>query len=236
MNTEEGKVVLEKIQWVKQTAPHLSVGVVTPFAAQRDWLRDEVDGLGLASEVLVDTAYGFQGDERDVMFFSAVVAPGITPGACQWVEQPPNLINVALTRAREALFVVADFDFCRQQNGLLRHLADYCRDVQVLRDTSPAELSLYSWMIVEGLTPVVHPRIGDHEVDFTLKGEGGTQVAVEVDGAEHHDDRVQRDRGINAYLEGRGFRVVRISGRAAMETPHDVIHQITTAMSSATQR
>jgi very-short-patch-repair endonuclease len=204
---------------------------VTPFAAQRDWLREQVDRLGLASEVLVDTAYGFQGDERDVMFFSPVVARGITPGACNWVEQPPNLINVALTRAREALFVVADFDFCRQQRGLLRDLADYCRDVQTLRDTSPAELALYSWMIVEGLTPIVHPRIGDHEVDFTLRGVGGVQVAVEVDGAEFHDGKTQRDGGINAYLEGRGFRVVRVSGRAAIETPHDVIHQIKVAMS-----
>jgi very-short-patch-repair endonuclease len=86
-------------------------------------------------------------------------------------------------------------------------------------------------MIVEGLNPAVHPRIGDHEVDFTLRGESGIQVAVEVDGSEYHDGRSERDGGINAYLEGRGFRVVRIPGRAALETPHDVIHRIREAIS-----
>ncbi len=57
---------LKKIQDLKQRdSRSLSVGVVTPFKAQKDFLRDRLDALRLASEVLVDTAHGFQGDERD---------------------------------------------------------------------------------------------------------------------------------------------------------------------------
>jgi very-short-patch-repair endonuclease len=226
VNQEEGRAVLERLQSIRTQAPHLSIGVVTPFAAQKEWLREQVQALGLASEVLVDTAYGFQGDERDVMIFSAVVAKGITSSACRWVESPPNLVNVALTRARDALFVVADFDYCMQQEGILRKLAEYCKEVQVLRDTSPAELELYSWMIVEGLTPVVHPRVGDHEVDFELKAGNGIRLAVEVDGRPHHEDWNQRDAAIDAYLEGRGYRVLRVPARAVLETPHEVVHRI----------
>lgn len=230
LNVEEGKAVLAKISEIRAQASHLSIGVVTPFAAQKEWLREQVLQMGLASEVLVDTAYGFQGDERDVIIFSAVVAKGITPSACRWVESPPNLVNVALTRAREALFVVADFDFCLQQEGILKKLAEYCKDVQLLRDTSPAEIELYSWLVVEGLNPAIHPRVGDHELDFELRAENGVRLAVEVDGAEYHDGRETRDRGIDAYLEGRGYRVLRVPARAVLETPHEVVHRINEAL------
>jgi len=232
LNREEGKAVLAQIQSIRAQAPHLSIGVVTPFAAQKEWLREQVQGISLASEVLVDTAYGFQGDERDVMIFSPVVAKGITASACRWVESPPNLVNVALTRAREALFVVADFDYCMQQEGILKSLAVYCKELQVLRETSPAELELYSWMIVEGLHPKIHARVGDHEIDFELRAKNGVRVAVEVDGAEHHDGKTQRDAGIDAYLEGRGYRVVRVAARAVLETPNEVVHKIMEALVS----
>ena len=71
VNIAEAEKVLELIQNLKAgDSRFLSIGVVTPFAAQKDLLRDQLDALRLASEVLVDTAYGFQGDERDIIIFS----------------------------------------------------------------------------------------------------------------------------------------------------------------------
>lgn len=204
----------------------LRIGVVTPFAAQKEYLRERIDELRLASEILADTANGFQGDERDVIIFSPVVARGITPSACRWVESPPNLVNVALTRAREALFVVADFEFCLQQEGILRKLALYCKDVQLLRETSPAELELFSWMVVKGWEPRVHPRIGDIEVDFTLDAPTGDRLAIEVDGREHHQHTPEQDNARDAYLVGLGYSVLRVPARAVLETPFDVVHTI----------
>jgi very-short-patch-repair endonuclease len=180
----------------------------------------------LTSEVLVDTANGFQGDERDVMLFSPVVAKGITPAASRWVETPPNLINVAITRAREALFVVADFDYCLQQQGILRQLALYCRDIQLLRDTSPAELELFSWMVVKGWEPKVHIRLGDIEVDFILQTSNGARLAIEVDGRQYHEKTPEMDKARDAYLVAQGYDVVRIPAREVLETPFEVVHQI----------
>ena len=232
VNEPEGQAVLALIAKLRET-PGMqgrSIGVVTPFAAQKNWLREQIETRGWSAEIFVDSAYGFQGDERDIIIFSPVVARGITPSASRWVESPPNLINVALTRAREALYVVADFDYCLRQEGLLRKLALYCRDIQTLRDTSPAELELYSWMMVQGWTPIIHPRIADVEADFAITGENGIKIAIEVDGKAHHEGRKEQDKARDAFLQAQGYRVVRIPARAVIETPYEVINTIEKAL------
>jgi hypothetical protein len=229
-NVPEAQAVMGLIRSLHSNTgmQHYSIGVVTPFSAQKDLLRNLMETEGVASKILVDSAYGFQGDERDIIIFSPVVAAGITSSASKWVESPPNLINVALTRARQALFVVADFDYCLQQepSGILRKLADYCNDVQTLRDTSPAELELFSWMIVEGWSPEIHPRIGDVEVDFSLRSKEGVRLALEVDGVEFHENRETTDRSRDSFLQAQGWKVLRFPARAILETPYNVIAKI----------
>jgi very-short-patch-repair endonuclease len=197
---------------------------VTSFRAQKELLIDLLTAANLATGILVDTAHGFQGDERDVMLFSPVVAKGISPGTSRWVESPPNLINVALTRAREALFVVADFDYLKQQDGILRKLALYCDDISLLRETSPAELALFSLLVVDGWQPEVHPVIGDIEVDFLLE-RSGIRLVIEVDGEEYHKNK-EEDKARDAFLRGRGYEVLRIPAGDVLATPHQVIHDI----------
>ncbi len=227
LNEPEGRRVLEVLARLKQgDARCLSVGIVTPFSAQKEWLRNEIDALGLTSEVLVDTANGFQGDERDVIIFSPVVAKGIQEHSARWVESPPNLINVAITRARDILFVVADLEYCMRQDGILRKLALYCKDIQLLRKTSPAELELYSWMLVKGWSPKIHQPVGDLEVDFILDGSKGNRIAIEVDGQEHHEGTLEQDKARDAFLLGRGYDVLRIQAREVFETPFEVLHRI----------
>ena len=227
LNPIEGQRVLELIKELKSgPSKHLSIGVVTPFAAHKEWLRKNIEPLGFASDVLIDTAYGFQGDERDVIIFSTVVARGMTGSASKWVESPPNLVNVALTRAREALYVVSDFDQCMQEDGILRKLAQYCRDIQLLRDTSPAELELFSWMTVKGWLPKIHPRIADIEVDFVLLQRDREPIAIEVDGREYHEEAAEADRARDAFLSANGYQVLRIPARDVLQTPFDVIHRI----------
>ena len=55
-----------------------TVGVVTPFVQQKirlyDALCQEIPlGHRMRTQLLVDTAHGFQGDERDVMIMSLCV-------------------------------------------------------------------------------------------------------------------------------------------------------------------
>lgn len=89
----------------------ISIGVVTPFKAQADLLRYGLESLG--EDITVGTAHTFQGDEKDIILFSTVIAPGIEAGTVNWLKQTENLLNVAITRARLALFVVGNYNYCQ---------------------------------------------------------------------------------------------------------------------------
>lgn len=225
-NPPEIEAVCDLVRRLRQSAEgrSRSLGIVTPFRAQMNSIAASLQTLGLLDGVTVGTAHTYQGDERDLMIFSPVVARGIGDGAARWVENPKNLINVAVTRARMALFVVADFDICRLQTGILGELAKYVDTVQKLRETSQDELELFSWMVVQGWNPLVHHVERDIEIDFVLTHEG-RRLAIEVD-SPPHENTTEQDKARDTFLRGMGYDVLRIPGRAVRETPSLVIKRI----------
>jgi hypothetical protein len=225
-NPPETEAVCDLVRRLRQSpeARSRSLGIVTPFRAQVEAVAERLQSLQLSDGVTVGTAHTFQGDERDIMIFSPVVARGISEGAARWVENPKNLINVAVTRARLALFVVADFDICRIQAGILGDLAKYVDTVEKLLKTSKDELELFSLMVVQGWNPRVHHVERDIEIDFVLTHEG-KRLAIEVDGPQH-ENTTEQDNARDTFLRGMGYDVLRIPGRAVRETPSLVIKQI----------
>lgn len=201
-----------------------TIGVVTPFRAQKTAITELLQERSILQGIVVDTVHRFQGDERDVILFSPVVSEGMSDGAARWVESPPNLVNVAVTRARDAFFFVADFEACRQQQGILGLLTKYVEIVEELRRTSDAELKLFTELITIGENPEVHVSIGDIEVDFVLE-KLGKKLVVEVDGSQH-EETTTVDAGRDAYLRGLGFDVLRVTARDVRETPALVIKRV----------
>lgn len=222
-NRPESDSVCELVNELKlnPTTRNLSIGIVTPFTAQQKLIQYTLND----DNITVGTAHTFQGDERDIMIFSPVVANGVSEGSIKWVAEPYNLINVAITRAKLALFVVADFEFCREQNGILGKLIKYVEKVELLRKTSYGELELFSMMIIEGWNPEVHLRKRDLETDFVMNY-NGIRLAIEVDGREHHKGTKEADDARDTFLRAQGYEVLRIPARAISETPIDVINQI----------
>jgi very-short-patch-repair endonuclease len=191
-----------------------SVGVVTPFRAQAQLLqslvqaRRELDSVAARAELLVDTVHKFQGDERDVMFFSPVVSKGISAGALGFLRGNGNLFNVAITRARGLLHVVGDrkaaatcgVDYLENFAGYVSTLdaarvepagvapAVVAQDYPVV--THPERVSeweriLYRSMVAAGLRPIPQFSVEQYDLDFALF-EGSHKLAIEVDGERYH--------------------------------------------------
>lgn len=92
------------------------VAIVTPFKGQKEHLisavakaygiarRDQNDKAALYNRMVIDTVHSLQGAERPVVIFSMVEST--QPSEKQFYDDGTNLINVAVSRAKE-MFVVA---------------------------------------------------------------------------------------------------------------------------------
>ncbi|WP_255951946.1 caspase, EACC1-associated type [Streptomyces odontomachi] len=111
------RVVDELLARLPQDA---TLGVVTPFRAQKDMLarvwRDD-------DRVRVGTVHAFQGGQRDVMVLSPVATDNTPSRTTHWVASQVNLWNVAVTRAKSQLITVGSHAFWQAQSGLPALLA-----------------------------------------------------------------------------------------------------------------
>jgi hypothetical protein len=103
---EVADVALCVQELVAELPESATIGVVTPYAPQKDALCEALATFG--DRVRVGTVHRFQGGERDVMVFSLVASAGYPPRRFDWADQQPELWNVAITRARSRLIVVGD--------------------------------------------------------------------------------------------------------------------------------
>ena len=88
----------------------VSIGIVTPFRDQADFIKSRLDD-SLKNNVEVNTAHGFQGDEKDVIIYSLVITDNSPQRKVNWIDNiVPNLVNVAVTRARQTLYLVGNAD------------------------------------------------------------------------------------------------------------------------------
>ena len=84
-----------------------SIGVITPFVNQRKLIEEEIKDKNLLN-VSCGTVHAFQGDEKDVILLSTVLTNQTQAGTYNWLKNNKELINVATSRARDKLIVLAD--------------------------------------------------------------------------------------------------------------------------------
>lgn len=95
-----------------------SIGVITPFVNQKKLIEDTLSANGLKN-VSCGTVHAFQGDEKDVVLFSTVLTNQTQRGTYDWLKNNKELINVATSRAKDKLIVLADsknLDRLKQNN------------------------------------------------------------------------------------------------------------------------
>ena len=242
VNAIEAKAVVEVMRdLVLKNGYRGSLGVVTPFRAQANMITQLVnqDKVLLAELVtrsfLADTVHKFQGDERDVMFFSPVVAGGLPAGAQGFLRSNGNLFNVAITRARAQLIVVGDRAACSSCDiGYLSRFANYAASLEsataedietresqlgpvyppVARPemVSDWERDFYVAAYSAGISLIPQYSIEKYVVDFLLTSDQRS-LAIEIDGERYHrnwtGELCRRDQIRNQRLIELGYDVMR---------------------------
>lgn len=227
-NENEAKVVAELVDSLVHSRKYdpRTIGIVTPFKLQKEIIQTELARLKI-EDVIVGTAHTFQGDERRIIIFSPVMSRNMDPGAVNFIQNPVNLINVALSRAKDALYVVANYEFCKKSGGIMADLIRYIETVDVLRKSAKEsgyeKLYLFSLMLVEGWKPEVDVRIGGVDVDFALN-EGGMALAVNI---VYKSEISMEEKAIrHEKLKKHGYDVMEIRVRKISDTPREVISDI----------
>lgn len=87
-----------------------SVFVISPFRKVARHCRSLLRAMRFPEErVRCGTIHTFQGREADIVFLVLGSAPGQAGwGSRQWASRTPNILNVALTRARSLIYVIGN--------------------------------------------------------------------------------------------------------------------------------
>ena len=115
---EEGEVVLRLLRALEAAGVSPDLYIVTPFVVVADSLRRIVRASGIVerwgenpwrwTEDRIGTVHTVQGREAEAVVFVLGAPQPQQTGARNWAGGVPNLLNVAVTRAKERLYVVGN--------------------------------------------------------------------------------------------------------------------------------
>ena len=224
---EMNTVVQKVIEIAKNNPNNIEIGVVTPFRLQANRIRQAlVNQLNPAiwhrTNLLVDTAVKFQGDERDIMIFSPVVTRDMPSGIRYYHESTSNLVNVSITRARARLIVIGNLDACRACGiKYLQDFADYVINLSNAEDVklesggafeSPYEEILYKALKERNIITMPQYTFDQYRLDLVYISDK-INLDIEIDGVTYHTDwtgkRLQQDIIRNRKLQKKGWTVLR---------------------------
>ncbi len=100
-----------------------TMGIVAPYRNQVELLKKRFGN----KDILIDTVHKFQGKEKTAIIMSTVSNKIQTFEDDERIDflNNPNLINVAISRAQDILYIIASTDLLRQEGSLLCDLSKY---------------------------------------------------------------------------------------------------------------
>mgnify|MGYP000843881585 CR=1 FL=1 len=231
----------------KISSTNLTVGIVTPYSRQQDAIAEIITKstppeLIERHNVKVLTAHKFQGSEKDIMIFSLVLASQGNGNSDRWYNIYPQILNVALSRAKYLLYIVGDKSFCHRRQGVLKTLVETYDEIKrqeklekyILAGDfdSPTEKYLFERLQAvdfEQFGYELRPKLvfKRYTLDFALLGKN--KIDVECDGTQHEIiegfpviEDVERDD----FMTREGWKVLRFPNHRVLSQTEAVIEQI----------
>ena len=130
---KEGAAVMTLLCTLKAAGCAPDLYIVTPFLVVQQKMRKHLHESGILTGWVdnpwrwinehVGTVHTVQGREAEAVIFVLGAPNGQQTGARNWAGYNPNLLNVAITRAQEVLYVVGNKEHWKQA-GCFQYLSD----------------------------------------------------------------------------------------------------------------
>lgn len=129
----EGEQVLQMLLRLKRAGIKPNIYIITPFVIVQDRLRERIRTSGILTDWVenpyhwpyerIGTVHTVQGREAEGVILVLGAPLARQTGARGWAGGLPNLLNVAISRAQEVLYVVGNRDLWKK-SGVFSELSD----------------------------------------------------------------------------------------------------------------
>ncbi len=187
------------------------IGVIAPYRAQADLIEKLVasEKYPAGIEIQVGTIHGFQGDECDIIFVVFNTPAYISESKDMFLNKK-TILNVAISRARDYLFVVMPDDYTDKIENLkqVNRIEKYINDIGRYNEYHSSDLELMMFgkknYLEENSFTTGHQSVnvyGLPEKKYEVRSE---ETAVDVQVHKAYDDRKEHrfaDNGPNVPSE-----------------------------------
>ena len=198
VNHQEAKAICSKVEELINDPlyENKTFGVISlKGKEQAEYISEEIDQYLTPRQqekhnFLAGDAYTFQGDERDVILLSMVVADNHRFRALTRTNAQQRF-NVAVSRAKDQVILIHSVKLDKDLDNpddMRYKLLDYMTNHQFKQEKQSAkqcktelEKDVYQWLVKEGYTVTVGEQIGNYVVDLIVEGEKN-RLAIECDG------------------------------------------------------
>jgi len=172
-------------------------------------------------KIICGNAYTLQGDERDIIFLSMVVAPNRRFRAFTKSSEKQRF-NVAASRAKNQMRLYYSVDLENLSQDDFRYsLLSYCKNPsrvnyegENLEDKceSPFEVDVLKMILAKGYKVTPQVEVGRYRIDLVVEGLRD-RLAVECDGEKWHGpEKYEEDMLRQESLERAGWKFWRVRG------------------------
>lgn len=116
INEIEAQKSVDIALWLASKYQDQSIGIVTPFRHQAERISSLIPAA-YSGIIIADTVHKYQGDEKDIMIYSLVVTANSPDTKIRWIDYSvPNLVNVAVSRAKKLLVVIGNSEYIERMS------------------------------------------------------------------------------------------------------------------------
>lgn len=117
------------VNYIKENNLH-DVTIITPFVNQKDLINECLRKNNI-HDTECCTIHKIQGGEKNTIIFSTALSPKTSKNTFEWLKNNSEIINVAVTRAKNRLIIANDFEatkiLANEQQSDLFDLIEYVK-------------------------------------------------------------------------------------------------------------